>query len=91
EGSVAANPSLAPESSNLIIGGPRSPISAARDLLEVDDLLGASRLDASAFAADQQAWKATLEDSGLGDEGRVEIPTHDEPVDSVQDDSADLK
>ncbi|GAB2273705.1 hypothetical protein Dimus_008486, partial [Dionaea muscipula] len=84
--SVAADPSLEPGSSNLIIGGPRSPISVAGDLLEVDDLLGASRLDASAFAADQQAWKDALDATGLEDEGRVDIPIVDDPVDPVQDD-----
>ncbi|GAB2269960.1 hypothetical protein Dimus_004877, partial [Dionaea muscipula] len=66
--SVAANPSSVPGSSTLIIGGSRSPTSAANDLLEVDNLLGASRVDAAALASREQSVKAALDATGLKDE-----------------------
>ncbi|GAB2273911.1 hypothetical protein Dimus_008681, partial [Dionaea muscipula] len=77
--SVAADPSLEPESSDLIIGGWRSPTSLARDLLEVDAVLEASRTDAATLASHGQSWKAALDATGLEDEGRVDIPAEDDP------------
>ncbi|GAB2266040.1 hypothetical protein Dimus_001070, partial [Dionaea muscipula] len=78
ENSAAADSSLAPESSDLIIGR-CSPNSITRDLLEVDAVLGASRTDAATLASHEQTWKATLDATGLKDEGRVDIPIEDDP------------
>ncbi|GAB2266262.1 hypothetical protein Dimus_001281, partial [Dionaea muscipula] len=85
ENSAATEPSLVPESSDLIIGR-RSPNSLARDLLEVDAALAASRIDAANFVVDQQSWKVVLDATGLEYEGRVDIPIEDDPVDPIQED-----
>ncbi|GAB2300184.1 hypothetical protein Dimus_034223, partial [Dionaea muscipula] len=69
--------------------GPCSPASAAKDRMEIERLLGPSEVDATALATREQSLKEALQDTGLEEEPRVNIPSTGETEDPVDGDPKD--